>query len=125
MSKMFNVVDNDATAVDALEDVVKPLAGEAEMAHVGEGQRLGDEQEELVGEFEEGGHVGVRGLRATAERRRWGRTSYSGCCLCSWPACIISIQSMDQSIDGLTFFSSRMLTSMLTYLLLTYLLLTH
>jgi len=57
MNEMFNVIEYDATAVDALEDVMEPLAGQAEISDIGERERLGYEKEELVGELEDGCHV--------------------------------------------------------------------
>jgi hypothetical protein len=44
MNEVVDVIKKDATAVDALEDVVEPLAGQAKVLDVGEGQGLGYEQ---------------------------------------------------------------------------------
>jgi len=46
------MIKNDATAVDAFEDVVEP-----QISHIGERQGLGYEEEKLIGKIEDG-HVG-------------------------------------------------------------------
>ena len=55
MNEVFNIIKNDATAVDAFEDVV--LAGQLEISHIGERQGLGYEEEKFIGKIEDGGHV--------------------------------------------------------------------
>lgn len=71
MNEVFNIIKNDATAVDAFEDVVEPLAGQPEISHIGERQGLSDEEEKLIGKIEDGGHVRRRGRG----RERQSRTS--------------------------------------------------
>ena len=67
MNEVFDVIEDKAAAVHALEDVVETLAGQAEASHVGEREGLGHKEQELVGQVEDGGHVGGRGLRC----ERW------------------------------------------------------
>jgi hypothetical protein len=62
MNEVFDVIKKDAMAVDALEDVEEPLADQAEMLDVGEGQGLNYKEEELVGKVKDGGRVGGPGM---------------------------------------------------------------
>lgn len=62
MNKVFNVIKNKATAVNALQDVVEPLAGQTEVSHIREWQRLGHKEEEFIGKVED---------RRRWRRRRW------------------------------------------------------
>ena len=55
MNKVFNIIKNNVTAVDVLEDVV--LAGQLEISHIGERQGLGYKEEKFIGKIEDGGHV--------------------------------------------------------------------
>ena len=73
MNEVFNIIKNDATAVDAFEDVVEPLAGQPEISHIGERQGLGYEEEKFIRKIEEGGHVWRRGRGRGRERQ--SRTS--------------------------------------------------
>ncbi len=73
MNEVFNIVKDNATAVDAFEDVVEPLAGQPEISHIGERQGLGYEEEKLIGKIEDGGHV--RRQRRGRGREQQMRTS--------------------------------------------------
>jgi hypothetical protein len=53
MNEVFDVIENDATAVDALEDVMESLAGQAEMLACWRGEGLGYKEQELVGKLED------------------------------------------------------------------------
>ena len=57
MNEVFNIIKNDATAVDSFEDVVEPLAGQSKISHIGKRQGLSYEEEKLIGKIEDG-HVG-------------------------------------------------------------------
>ena len=76
MNEVLNVIKNKATPVDALEDVVEPLAGQAEISDIGEWQRLSHEEEELIGKVED--HRCRRRRRRHHVRER-GRARWMGC----------------------------------------------